>query len=512
MNPRHTERRIIYSLVVVLIAIQLAIYLVLRVNNERIARASLGAALQTGAHVTRSLLETRQRQLDESTRVLAGDFGLREAIATGDRPTVSSMLDNHEKRAQGLFIAVHDLGQRLLAKSTNLPVGQRLDALADGGARAGQGLPIHMAALDRAGETLFHLSVAEVRAPQQLAWISMGFAIDTAFAEELSRLTDMQFLFLARDQQGAWRLHGSTLPGPITAAAIASLREAHGADLLREAWTVDGPDDSYLLSVLPLSARGGAEVVAVMGRSLDQAMAPMREVERALLLLLAASLVVAGGAVYVVTRRLVAPINESAHRDTLTGLVNRRYFDAALRLALEEAARRRGRPLALLMLDLNKFKAINDGLGHAAGDEVLQIVARRLQQVVRASDTVARLGGDEFAVLLPGMGRAAVTPLLDKLVAAICEPFPLEGRTMSVGTSVGVAIAPDDGTRPEALMHRADQAMYRAKTGGGAAYAFHEAGDSELTEDLAALLNRPDAPGPGDAAVGVRGPLASGMS
>ena len=199
MNPRHTERRIIYSLVVVLIAIQFAIYLVLRVNNERIARASLGAALQTGAHVTRSLLETRQRQLDESTRVLAGDFGLREAIATGDRPTVSSMLDNHEKRAQGLFIAVHDLGQRLLAKSTNLPVAQRLDALVDGKAGAGQGLPIHMAALDRAGETLFHLSMAEVRAPQHLAWISMGFAIDTAFAEELSRLTDMQYLFLARD-------------------------------------------------------------------------------------------------------------------------------------------------------------------------------------------------------------------------------------------------------------------------------------------------------------------------
>ena len=310
MTPRTAERRIIYSLVVILIAIQLAIFFVLRFNNARIARAALDEALQNGAHVTRSLLETRQKQLDESTRLLAGDFGLRQAIASGDRPTVASMLDNHEQRARGLFVAVHDLGQQVLARSTRLPPGQALDALAPDVLPS---TPIRVAALDLGGDTLFHLSTAEVRAPARLAWISMGFRIDAHFAGELSRLTGLQYLFVARNQAGQWRLHGSSLPPEVAAAAMRLVEAGDLAVPPREGREITTDHGAYLLASLPLGHPGAGEVVAVIGKSLDQAMAPMREVEQALLALIAASLLLSIGAFYGVTARMVAPITDSAH-------------------------------------------------------------------------------------------------------------------------------------------------------------------------------------------------------
>lgn len=472
-HHRSTERRIIYSLIVILIAIQLAIFVVLRANNGRIARATLGEVLGSGGLVTRSLLETRQKQLDESTRVLAGDFGLREAIASGDRPTIASMLDNHEKRAQGLLVAVHDLNQRLLAQSSLLPMNQKLDALApEASPRAPRRTELHITSLDRGGETLFHLSTAEVKAPARMAFISMGFAIDTRFAEELSTLTGLQFMFLARDQKGDWRLHGSTLPPSVTAAVVTQARGWTVADLQERDWRAAGDKDNYVLSVLPLTQSGGGEVVAVLGKSLDQALEPLRQVEAALLALMLASLVLSALAVYWVTLRMVAPINDSAHRDTLTGLVNRRYFDVSLHQAVDDA-QRRGMPLCVLMMDLNKFKAINDSLGHAAGDEVLQVVARRLQQAFRVTDTVARLGGDEFAVILPGVDRQGIQPLLDAVVKKVAEPFMLMGRPASVGTSIGVAVVPQDADAAPLAMERADAAMYVAKK-AGRGYAFHE--------------------------------------
>lgn len=477
MKHLSTERKIIYSLVVTLIAIQVAIFLVVRANNAHIARDALDEVIQTGALVTRSLLETRQKQLDEATRVLAGDFGLRTAIATGDKPTVASMLENHEKRADGLIVAVHDLREQLLAKSSNLPANQRLDALTlrpEASGRDGQPR-INMSSLDAGGRTLFHLSTAEVRAPTRLAWISMGFEIDSQFAEELTRLTGLQFMFLARDRQGAWRQHGSTLPPTVTAAALSQAPRQRGRPWGGEdggrSWTLPAQADTYLLTALPLSTLGTGEVVVVLGKSLHHAMSPLHQVESMLLYLLVGSLLLSVAAVYWVTVRMVAPINESAHRDTLTGLLNRRSFDAGLRQAVDDA-RRRATPLFVLMMDLNKFKAINDNLGHAAGDEVLRVVARRLQQGLRSADTVARLGGDEFAVILPGLDRAGAERLIDGVAHAIRQPFPWAGQTLSVGVSIGAADASVAGGGADELLAHADQAMYAAKT-SGRAHAFH---------------------------------------
>jgi diguanylate cyclase (GGDEF)-like protein len=161
--------------------------------------------------------------------------------------------------------------------------------------------------------------------------------------------------------------------------------------------------------------------------------------------------------------------HEAAH-DQLTGLVNRRQLLAAAATALTARA---GEPMAILLVDLERFKAVNDMLGHAAGDEVLRLVADRLRTHTRAHDTVARLGGDEFAVLLVGLpaaGGAAEAAALDvahRIVGALGVPLSIDGTTVRVTGSVGVALAPDDAATVDGLLRCADRAMYAGKSRGG---------------------------------------------
>jgi diguanylate cyclase (GGDEF)-like protein len=115
-------------------------------------------------------------------------------------------------------------------------------------------------------------------------------------------------------------------------------------------------------------------------------------------------------------------------------------------------------------LDLNRFKTINDTRGHLVGDRLLQAVAGRLRQAVRASDTVGRLGGDEFAVLLSSTDVDGATLVASKIVEAVSQPFAIDGALLSVGVSVGIACFPDHGTRAEQLLGASDRAMYTAKS------------------------------------------------
>lgn len=156
-----------------------------------------------------------------------------------------------------------------------------------------------------------------------------------------------------------------------------------------------------------------------------------------------------------------------ADHDMLTGLPNRRLLFERLEQCTA-LSRRYGANFCILYLDLNSFKPINDQYGHQAGDLVLKETARRMRERVRASDTVARIGGDEFAVLLPDTreieGARAVA---DNLLRALEEPIASRGRTLHVSAAIGIGRFPDHGNSAEALMNRADEAMYRAKSGEG---------------------------------------------
>jgi len=159
-----------------------------------------------------------------------------------------------------------------------------------------------------------------------------------------------------------------------------------------------------------------------------------------------------------------------AHHDSLTGLPNRLLFSDRLDQAVR-LAKRNHRQFALLYLDLDKFKPVNDTQGHAAGDELLKLVAMRIRRLIRDSDTVARVGGDEFAlILLDIAGREQAEAIAGKVSAALVAPFDLgtPKQSVEIGTSIGIAIFPEDAVDAEALVKAADAAMYGTKQAGKA--------------------------------------------
>lgn len=160
-------------------------------------------------------------------------------------------------------------------------------------------------------------------------------------------------------------------------------------------------------------------------------------------------------------------LEAQAHHDSLTGLANRKLLQDRFECALQRA-RRSGEKFAVLMIDLNGFKAINDTHGHAAGDTVLVAIAQRLKAATRDCDTVARIGGDEFVIIVESVGQPQdIEPISRKLVSRLSSEVALEcGASVSVGASVGVAIYPDDGADLTRMLYVADRAMYECKTSG----------------------------------------------
>jgi diguanylate cyclase (GGDEF)-like protein len=179
-------------------------------------------------------------------------------------------------------------------------------------------------------------------------------------------------------------------------------------------------------------------------------------------------------------RKSEARIAHMARHDALTDLPNRLMLREHMERVLAHV--RRGGSAAVLCLDLDGFKGVNDALGHSAGDELLRLVAARLRERVRDVDLVARLGGDEFAVVLDTAEHAADTAALaESLVAALREPFEMQGQQIVIGTSIGIALAQDPDVTAERLLRDADIALYRAKAGGRGTWCFFETGmDAEI--------------------------------
>ena len=174
-------------------------------------------------------------------------------------------------------------------------------------------------------------------------------------------------------------------------------------------------------------------------------------------------------------KRAESQIAYMARYDDLTSLANRAVLLGKMRELLAQV-QRQGDQFTLFMLDLDLFKTVNDSLGHPVGDELLKVVAGRLRACVRQTDTVARLGGDEFAILanVDGDQREAAIITANKLLSAVAAPYDIDGHQLHIGTSIGVALAPEHGTSVDQLVKNADLALYRAKAEGRDAYRFFD--------------------------------------
>ncbi|MFN8511554.1 MAG: EAL domain-containing protein [Thermomicrobiales bacterium] len=197
-------------------------------------------------------------------------------------------------------------------------------------------------------------------------------------------------------------------------------------------------------------------------------------------------------------RRAEGQLAHQATHDALTGLPNRAYFLDCVGHALTHS--RRGFPCAVLFLDLDNFKVVNDTLGHEAGDRLLVAVTARLRGVLRETDMLARLGGDEFTVLLEGIADpSAAAEVADRLAGALAPPFSLDGQVYRIAASIGIVLSTAEHLRPDDLLRDADIAMYRAKGSGGAGYAlFDRTMQAQLVAHLALEQDLRDALERGD--------------
>ncbi|HEX7402578.1 MAG TPA: EAL domain-containing protein, partial [Usitatibacter sp.] len=357
-------------------------------------------------------------------------------------------------------------------------------------------------------DKLYQLVVVPVLAPDPIAWVGLAFEVDDAVVKDLHQLTGLEVSFASRMTNGPWQLHASTLAPELRKGLLDSFQGDEGtASSLSE---IEIGGEEYETRVTPLEVRPDKRIVAALQKPMQIGLAPFKRISASffwltlagLLLLVAGSLIIARSITRPVQRladaaqrvregdytrhvdvehkdeigQLAVSFNHMldgivsrekeilrlAYEDGLTGLPNRMMFSEQLGQSVR-MAKRGTAALAVLLFDMDRFKTINDTLGHPTGDQALREVGIRVRRALRDSDIIARLGGDEFAVLLASGGADNAKVVAEKIHAALEEPFVIDGQTMDMAASIGIARFPEHGEDASALIRAADVAMYQAK-------------------------------------------------
>ena len=459
---------------------------------SRFGEASAARDLQANARVFDEILAARARQMGDQAGVLAHDFGFRQAVATGDAPTIASALASLEERVRSDMAFVLTLeGDVLAADASGVPAPQTLWARLDAGETRG---------IIASGQGLALAAAAPIEAPDLIGWLVIAQPLNRA---ELDRLVELAPIALE-----AQVAEGSTQPEWLRGAAANAVfeREAAGERFLYHvsdlAVLQDGIAPRLVLRHdladslaayaslkwwLTLLAAGG--IVLVLGLSWKVARSvtePLQQLDEATRLIgqgREVSLTVETddeiGRLADSFNQMVAAIEERERQiihvglhDGLTGLPNRKLFTEQLANVLTR--RRTGEQVLVAYVDLDDFKMVNDTLGHPAGDALLRMVAEHLKEDLPDA-LIARLGGDEFAVLIDGIDeKASLGNIADRLQACFNRPLTINGQAASSSASIGIALAPGDGEDGITLMKNADLALYRAKHEGKSTYHFFE--------------------------------------
>ena len=506
MRPRSFQAKLLYFMIAGLLLLEAAILGAVHVSGRRTLRNRLADELQVGARVLDQTLAARGRQLSEAVRVMAADFAFREAIATEDRPTIISALMNHGGRIGTDAVFLVGLDGTVVADTRSGRYVKRpfphpdliSRALADGEATsvvAFEGGP-------------YQLVVVPVLAPQPIALVCIGFVVDVATLGEVARLTGLDVSLWIPSARLA-PAFASTLAPPVRAALLEE-RELLGPATAPIQRTLQLGSTTYEALRQPLATAEGAAIHVLLLRSVEEAWRPFRELELQIFLLSSAALLAALVAATFLARGVSRPLralaeaalriergdystpvtikghdeigrlaaafdamrsgigeNEKrirfqATHDSLTGLPNRTLFLDRLNYAIGRA-KRRGNLVGMLMMDVDRFKEINDTLGHQFGDDLLVDIARRLRKATRESDTVARLGGDEFAVMFETADASHAVDMAQRTGRALESAFALGGVSIDVRASMGIALYPPHAEDAGTLLKRADVAMYDAK-------------------------------------------------
>jgi diguanylate cyclase (GGDEF)-like protein len=531
MRIKRLQTRIIILFVALLAFVQVAAFWFVNAANSSNAHAKIEEELNIGQRVFARLLDQNADKLKMSARVLAADFAFREAIATHDTGTIASVLANHGARIGADAMVFVDLEGNVVS-DTLRPAGEprrfeypallkanRNDATAS------------MEVLDGRG---FQLVAVPVLAPLPIGWVVVGFAVDDAMARDLRTLTELEVTFALETPQSTddhWRVLASTVGNDEQHELLAGIPRLAGA-AQRLVVDISGVDHQAL--VIPLDDNDNARIVAILHRSLGGALAAFERLRNTLIVLAALSIVMSIVGSIAVARSITRPLEtlasaaarieqgdyvepvriersdeigvlasslnhmrgsiadrekrilKLAYEDPLTDLANRSRFANELEQAISLASSEEF-GLTILMMDLDRFKYVNDSLGHGVGDHVLREVSTRLQSIVESAECIARLGGDEFAILVKEGTLRDSEDTARRIVMALEAPILFEGQPLDVGASIGIARFPEHGRDAQTLVRNADIAMYAAKRNktGFAVYESHY--DTTQQEHLSLL-------------------------
>ncbi|MBW7833739.1 MAG: EAL domain-containing protein [Simplicispira suum] len=525
-NLRHSlVARLIGISLLLLLAVQLAGFAVVRASIERNARVQITRELDTDERVWRRLLEQKAERLRQGSALLAADYGFRSAVSSDDVATIESALGNHGARIGAAVTVLLDTQLALRVVSSQAGMGQLPAALAQ---------VVPALAAEPAGSQITVIDglphqfvMVPLRAPLVIGWVLMGFPVGQPLADEMRQLLSADVALRVGDGRGGFSVPVSTL-GP---QALAQLRASAAA--VNELELEGG--DTLLVRASPLS-QVGVPSEALLLRSVDAVLAPYRQLQWLLAVITAAGVLLFALGSSAMARRVTTPlrsllgatrrlsrgdysvpmehtarsdevgdlarsfdhmridishqqaeIRDLAYRDRLTGLPNRERFRGAVLDALRADALP-GHCLAVLMLDLDRFKHVNDVLGYAFGDRLLQAVASRLQPMAGTSgDMVARHGGNEFALLLHVTDAQAALRVAERIAGAFETPIQFDDQTVDLSASMGIALWPEHAQDADMLLNRAEIAMYGAKKRLSVVLLYDPALDSSSAQTLSLL-------------------------
>jgi diguanylate cyclase (GGDEF)-like protein len=502
MRIQRLQTRIIVFFVALLALVQVAAFWFVNAANSSNTHAQVEEELNIGQRVFERLLEQNADKLMLTARVLAADFAFREAIATHDNETIASVLANHGARIGADAMLFVDLEGRVV--SDTLRPGADVHPF-EYPALLAHNRANSSASLEVLEGRAYQLVAVPVLAPLPIGRVVMGFAVDDALARDLRQLTELEVTF-ALDSPRGWRVLASTLDAGGQLALLAAMPPRASAVTRMDLALNDGDHQAMVIPLVDNDAR----IVAVLHRSLAGALAGYEKLRNTLFVLAVLSLALsivgsiavarnitrpletlAGAAARIELGDYVAPVDvrradeigvlasslnhmrsgiaeresrilKLAYEDPLTDLANRSRFSNELARAIDAAMQGRDK-LSILMMDLDRFKYVNDTLGHGVGDHVLREVSRRLGSTVLDADCIARLGGDEFAILLKCGSDANCSDTARRIIKALESPILYEDQPLDVGTSIGIAHHPEHGRDAQTLVRNADIAMYAAK-------------------------------------------------
>jgi len=505
-RARKLQTHILALFLLLMVGVQVGGFVLINTVGMAAARKSIGEDLVAGALVFDRVLDQETQRLVQGARLMSSDYTFREVIASGDRDTIASVLAKYGRRIDASLMMIVALDGKVMGDTLKLATGRPfafpeliVEAEASGKATA----------MVLINGQLYHLVVLPVLAPTPIAWMAIGFIVDDALTQDLRRLTRLDVSFFTRQANDHWLLQASTLAREHRSSLLGDLAADRFARQDADGNAEYGGE--AVTRVIALPARGGDRVLAVLQEPVSSALEPFRRLQRLLTFISLAGVLVSIFASVAIARGIARPVRElasvarriaggdysmtptpsgvveigdlgAAFRTMQEGIASREsrimdlaYCDPLTRLPnralcndrLDQAiasAERNGARLAVLLMDLDHFKYVNDTLGHGIGDRILCAVTARLEDVLeRRTDTLARLGGDEFAVLLPGDDAAAAERVAKAIQHVLEMPVIPEGHHLAVRASIGIAVYPEHGAERSVLLRHADVAMYAAK-------------------------------------------------